>query len=128
MTTPVGPYSPVRRAGDWLVCSGQVGIVEGRLADGGVRGELRQALENLAAVLEGEGASLADVVKTTVFLTHMSDYQAMNEAYVEVFAEPRPARSAVGVSSLPLGALVEVEAWAFVGTERRRTRTRSAGA
>lgn len=115
MTTPVGPYSPFRQAGDWLVCSGQIGIVEGKLADGGVKGELRQALANLAAVLEGAGASLADVVKTTVFLTHMSDYQAMNDAYTEVFAEPRPARSAVGVSALPLGALVEVEAWAWVG-------------
>lgn len=112
MTTPVGPYTPVVRAGEWLVCSGQIGLVEGRLADGGLKGELRQALANLDGVLRQAGSSLADVVKTTVFLTHMSDYQAMNEAYVEVFGDHRPARSAVGVSALPLGALVEVEAWA----------------
>ena len=116
MTTPVGPYSPIVRAGDWLVCSGQVGIAEGRLSDGGVKGELRQALHNLSEVLATEGAGLGDVVKTTVFLTHMSDYQAMNEQYAEVFGDHRPARSAVGVAALPLGALVEVEAWAFKPT------------
>ena len=110
---PVGPYTPVVRAGDWLVCSGQIGLADGKLADGGLRGELTQALANLAALLESQGAGLADVVKTTVFLTHMSDYGAMNEVYVEIFGDHRPARSAVAVSGLPLGALVEVEAWAF---------------
>ena len=113
MSTPVGPYTPVVRAGDWLVCSGQIGLAEGRLADGGLRGELAQALANLAALLESEGATLSDVVKTTVFLTHMSDYGAMNETYVEIFGDHRPARSAVAVAGLPLGALVEVEAWAY---------------
>src|SRR5258708_21125722 len=111
-STPVGPYTPIVRAGEWLVCSGQIGVVNGKLADGGLKGELTQAVVNIAALLESEGASLTDVVKTTVFLTHMSDYGGMNEAYVAVFGEHRPARSAVGVSGLPLGALVEVEAWA----------------
>ena len=110
---PVGPYTPIVRAGDWLVCSGQIGLVDGKRADGGLKGELTQAVANIAAALESEGASLSDVVKTTVFLTHMSDYSAMNEAYVEVFGDHRPARSAVAVAGLPLGAMVEVEAWAY---------------
>ena len=115
-TPPVGPYSPVVRAGEWLVCSGQVGLANGKLVLGGVRDQLRQALANLEALLAAEGASLADVVKTTVFLAHMDDYAAMNEAYAEAFGDHRPARSAVGVGALPLGALVEVEAWARLAT------------
>ena len=115
MTKPVGPYTPVMRAGDWVVVSGQVGVVDGQLVNGGVAAELKQALANLANLLETEGASLSDVVKTTVYLRHIDDYSAMNEAYVKVFGEHRPARSAVAVSALPLGALVEVEAWAFTG-------------
>jgi len=112
---PVGPYTPIVRAGEWLVCSGQVGLREGALVDGGVVSQLEQALANLRALLEGEGASLADVVKTTVFLADMGDYAAMNEVYVAAFGDHRPARSAVAVAALPLGALVEVEAWARPG-------------
>ncbi len=114
MSTPVGPYTPIVRAGDWLVSSGQIGIVDGSLVDG-LEGQLRQALTNLAGLLEGEGASLADVTKTTVFLTSMDDYAEMNEIYVEVFGDHRPARSAVAVAALPLGALIEIEASAYVG-------------
>ncbi|HLM65475.1 MAG TPA: RidA family protein [Acidimicrobiales bacterium] len=112
---PVGAYTPIVRAGDWLIVSGQVGLADGQLVHGGTRDELRQAIRNLEAHLATEGASLTDVVKTTVFLRHMSDYTDMNEAYVEGFGDHRPARSAVGIAELPLGALVEVEAWAFVG-------------
>ncbi len=112
---PVGPYTPIVRAGGWLVVSGQVGVVDGKLVGGGVAGELRQALANLEAQLATEGAGVGDVVKTTVFLRHMSDYAAMNETYVAAFGDHRPARSAIGVAELPLGALVEVEAWAWVG-------------
>ncbi|MBW3610227.1 MAG: Rid family hydrolase [Actinomycetota bacterium] len=113
MSTPVGPYSPLVRAGDWLVVSGQVGVAGGQLVGGGTRGQLAQALENLAGLLDGAGATMADVVKTTVFLRHLSDYAAMNEVYVAAFGEHRPARSTVGVAELPLGALVEIEAWAY---------------
>lgn len=113
MTTPVGPYTPIVRAGDWLIASGQVGAVEGSLVDGGVQAQARQAIANLAALLEGEGASLSDVAKTTVFLTHISDYGLVNETYVEAFGDHRPARSAVAVAGLPIGALVEIEAWAY---------------
>jgi len=112
---PVGPYTHIVRAGDWLVVSGQVGVSEGKLVTGGTQSELRQALVNLRALLEGEGASLADVVKTTLFMRHIDDYATVNEAYVEAFGDHRPARSAVAVAGLPIGALVEVEAWAFVG-------------
>jgi 2-iminobutanoate/2-iminopropanoate deaminase len=116
VSKPVGPYTPIVRAGDWLVVSGQVGLGEGGLVDGGVPAQLRQAVANIRALLEGEGASLAQVVKTTVFLTSMDDYAAMNEAYVGAFGDHRPARAAVAVAALPIGALVEVEAWAYVGS------------
>ncbi len=66
-------------------------------------------------MLDTEGASLSDVVKTTVYLRHIEDFPAMNEVYAEVFGEHRPARATVGVAGLPMGALVEIEAWAFVG-------------
>jgi 2-iminobutanoate/2-iminopropanoate deaminase len=115
MSTPVGPYTPIVRAGEWLVVSGQVGIVDGRLVDGGVDAQLRQALDNLRGLLEQEGASLSSVVKTTVFMTDMGDYPTMNEVYVAAFGDHRPARSAVAVAALPLGAAIEVEAWAHVG-------------
>lgn len=116
MSKPVGPYTPVVRAGGFLIVSGQVGIADGQLVRGGLEGELRQTVANLSGLLEAEGASLADVVKTTVFLRHLaSDYARMNEVYVELFGDHRPARSAIGVAELPLGALVELEAWAHVG-------------
>ena len=114
MSTPVGPYTPIVRAGEWLVSSGQIGIIDGALADG-LEGQLRQALANLSGLLEGEGASLADVTKTTVFLTSMDDYAQMNDIYIEIFGDHRPARSAVAVAALPLGALIEIEATAHIG-------------
>jgi 2-iminobutanoate/2-iminopropanoate deaminase len=114
-STPIGPYTPIVRAGEWLVVSGQLGLVDGALVNG-VAAQTIQALANLRALLEGEGASLADVVKTTVFLRHMDDFETMNDAYIAAFADDRPARSAIGVSGLPRGALVEVEAWARVGS------------
>ncbi len=111
---PLGPYTPVVRAGDWLVVSGQLGLVDGALVHGGVAAEVTQALKNMAGLLEAEGAGLSSVVKTTVFLTHMSDYGPMNEAYIGSFGDHRPARAAVAVAGLPLSAKVEIEAWAFV--------------
>lgn len=113
MSKPVGPYTPIVRAGEWLVVSGQVGLRDGHLADG-VKGQTTQAVANLEGLLEGEGASLEHVVKTTVFLAHISDYAAMNEAYTAAFGDHRPARSAVAVAALPVGALVEIEAWAHL--------------
>ena len=112
MSKPVGPYTPIVRAGEWLVCSGQIGLRDGSLVPGGVGGQLAQAVANLEALLGSEGAGLGDVVKTTVFLVDIGDYGAMNEAYVAAFGDHRPARSAVAVAALPLGAVVEIEAWA----------------
>lgn len=118
MSPAVGPYSPVRRVGDWVITSGQVGIAtsdDGKtsLVPGGTVPELRQALQNVAEVLAIEGATLADVVKTTLYLADMSDYAAVNEVWVECFTDDRPTRSAVAVAALPIGAHVEVEAWAY---------------
>jgi 2-iminobutanoate/2-iminopropanoate deaminase len=84
-----------------------------RLVEGGTVAELRQVLDNVAAVLAVEGATLSDVVKTTVFLLEMSEFGAMNEVWVEYFTENRPTRSAVAVAALPIGARIEVEAWAY---------------
>lgn len=113
MAETVGPYTPVVRAGDWLVCSGQIGVVDGSIVDGGITAELRQAIENLRVLLEGQGSSIAEVIKVTVFLTDMDDYSLVNKIYVEEFGGHRPARSAVAVVGLPMGAVVELEAWAW---------------
>jgi len=117
MSTPVGPYSPVVRSGDWLICSGQLGLAPGAdgtpaLVAGGTGPQLTRAVANAAALLESEGASLADVVKTTVFATDPGDFPVVNEAYVAAFGGHRPARSMVAVSALPMGAAVEIEVWA----------------
>ncbi len=115
MVTPVGPYTPIVEAGPWLVCSGQIGLADGALVAGGLEPELRRAMANLAGLLQSKGSSLDAVAKTTVFLTDMGDYGDMNRIYVECFGDHRPARSAVAVSALPLGARVEIEAWAYRG-------------
>ncbi|MGD0441830.1 MAG: RidA family protein [Acidimicrobiales bacterium] len=114
MASTLGPYSPIVRAGQWLVCSGQVGIVDGSLVEGGLAAQVTQAIKNAASLLESQGSGLGDVVKTTVFLTDMADFAAMNDAYVAAFGDNRPARSAFAVAGLPLGALVEIEAWAYM--------------
>ena len=122
MSKTVGPYTPVVRAGDLLFVSGQVGIVDGgvgpvngTLADGGIEAQAAQALANLRAQVEANAATLDQVVKTTVFLTDMADFVAVNEVYCEAFGDHRPARSCVAVAALPLGALFEVEAIVHVG-------------
>ncbi len=118
MSTPVGPYTPIVRAGRWLICSGQLGLCPAPdgaprvLAEGGAGPQLAQAVANAAALLAAEGASLADVVKTTVFATRPEDFPAVNDAYTAAFGTFRPARSMVAVSALPMGAAVEIEVWA----------------
>jgi 2-iminobutanoate/2-iminopropanoate deaminase len=103
------------RAGEWLICSGQVGLRDGVLVPGGVAAQVTQAVANIAALLAGERVGVEAVTKTTVFLVDIGDYGAMNDAYVAAFGDHRPARSAVAVAALPLDALVEIEAWAYVG-------------
>ena len=113
MTAPIGPYSPVVRAGPWLACSGQLGVLDGALVPGGVPAQTERALANLSELLTGAGAALTNVIKTTVFLTDMADFAAMNDVYASAFAGHRPARSTIAVVALPLGAAVEIEAWAY---------------
>lgn len=114
MSRPLGPYSPVVRAGDFVIVSGQGGMIDGALVPGGVRAQTVQTMKNLAAQLASVGADLRDVVKTTCFLTDMENFATFNEAYAEALGSHRPARSTVGVASLPGGMAVEVEAWAYV--------------
>ncbi|HEX9682259.1 MAG TPA: Rid family hydrolase [Acidimicrobiales bacterium] len=115
MSTPVGPYSPHRRVGDWIAVSGQIGIADGHLVGGGLEAQLRQALTNLDGVLAEAGASRSHVVSATVYLRHMSDFARLNDVWIDAFDAPRPARAAVGVTEMPLGALVEISAWAHIG-------------
>jgi 2-iminobutanoate/2-iminopropanoate deaminase len=112
---PVGPYTPVVAAGDWLVCSGQLGLEGGQLVAGGVEAQVGRCIANLRTLLEGHGAGLGDIVKTTVLLADIGDYAAMNSAYTTAFGNYRPARAAFAVAGLPMGALVEIEAWAYRG-------------
>ena len=113
MSKPLGPYTPVVRAGDWIIVSGQLGIKDGVLVDGGVAGQTAQAVENLKAQLATVGATLGDIAKTLCFLTDMDTFATFNEAYVAGFDGARPARSTIGVAALPFGGAVEIEAWAF---------------
>ncbi len=112
----IGPYSQAVQVGPWVFCSGQLGMdpETGRLVPGGIEAQTRQALTNLKHVLEAAGASLDSVVKVTVFLKNMDDFARMNAVYAEFFQEPYPARAAVEVAALPKGALVEIEAVAYV--------------
>jgi 2-iminobutanoate/2-iminopropanoate deaminase len=113
MSKPVGPYTPAVRAGDWIIVSGQLGILDGALVPGGVATQTAQAVTNLKGHLASMGADIGDVVKTLCFLTDMDTFATFNEHYVAGFGDHRPARSTIGVASLPLGGAVEIEAWAF---------------
>ena len=107
----IGPYSQAIEANGLVITSGQLPIdpATGEFAPGGIKEQTRQSLTNAKAILEESGISLANVMKTTVFLSDMNDFAAMNEVYAEFFNEPFPARSAIAVKTLPKNALVEVE-------------------
>jgi 2-iminobutanoate/2-iminopropanoate deaminase len=111
----VGPYSQGIRAGDFVYTAGQLGIIPGtkEFAGPNIEAQTRQALQNLAAVLEASGSCLEHVVKTTVFLADMGEFAQMNSVYAEFFPESPPARSAVQAAALPLGGRVEIEAVAL---------------
>ena len=113
--SPAGPYSQALAAGGFVFCSGQVGTDPGArtLVEGGVEEQTRQVMANLSAVLDAAGCSLADVVKTTIFLTDIGDFKAVNAIYGASFEGTLPARSTVGVAALPGGAKVEIEAIAL---------------
>ena len=110
---PLGPYTPVVRAGAWVIVSGQLGIKDGALVSGGVAGQTAQAVKNLKERLKENGCTLNDIAKTLCFLTDMDTFATFNTAYVAGFGNSRPARSTIGVASLPFGGAVEIEAWAF---------------
>lgn len=111
----VGPYSQAVHTGNLVYTAGQVALdpATGKMVEGGIQAQVEQALNNLQAVLEAAGSSLDQVIKTTVFLQNMDDFGAMNEVYARFFGGSPPARSAVEVARLPLGALVEIEAVAL---------------
>ncbi|ETT78749.1 RidA family protein [Paenibacillus sp. FSL R7-277] len=107
----IGPYSQAIVAGNWVYTSGQLGMdPETAELPGSVQEQARQSLNNVKAILEEAGASMDQVVKTTVYLKDMNDFAAVNEVYSTFFTEPYPARSAVEVARLPKDALVEIEA------------------
>jgi 2-iminobutanoate/2-iminopropanoate deaminase len=117
--TAVGlPFSPAVRVGNMLYLSGQLGNRPGtrELADTGIAGQTRQALDNVKALLSTAGSSLERVVKCTVFLVDIKDYAKMNEVYATYFPKDPPARSTVAGSGLALGARVEIECFATLGT------------
>jgi 2-iminobutanoate/2-iminopropanoate deaminase len=112
----IGPYSQAVRAGDLLFVSGQIPLdpVTGQLVAGAVAEQTKQAMANLRAVLEAAGASLASVVKTTIYLTDLNDFQTVNATYAEYFEASPPARATVQVAGLPKGASVEIDAIAVL--------------
>jgi len=112
----IGPYSQAIRSGGFLFTSGQVALdpATGELVRGSVEAEVERVLENLSAVLQAGGSGLDRVIRTTVFLIDMADFQAMNTVYARRFGESRPARSTVQVAGLPRGARVEIDAIATV--------------
>lgn len=107
----VGPYSQAINCGDFVFLSGQIPLVPetGLVADGGLEAQAHQMFANIKAVLADAGMSLSNVVKTTVFMTDLSQFAAFNAIYAEYFKAPYPARSCVEVSALPKGVLVECE-------------------
>lgn len=112
----VGPYSQAIVANGLVFTAGQVPLVPetGKLIEGDIQAQTRQALDNVKAVLEAAGSSLAQVVKVTVYLDDINDFAAMNEVYATYFTGEPPARSAFEVARLPLGAQIEIEAVAVV--------------
>jgi 2-iminobutanoate/2-iminopropanoate deaminase len=114
----IGPYSPAVQAGAFLFISGQVPIdpATGEVVGGGIAAETRRVLENVRALVEAGGLTMADVVRTTVFLTDLNDFAAMNSVYGEFFPAPSPARSTVQVARLPRDVRVEIDAIALATT------------
>ena len=115
ITTPkakaIGPYSVAIESGDLVFVSGQIPLDSGtsKLVEGDIAAQAKQSLENLKIILATAGLSFAHVVKTTIFLTDMGDFAAVNEVYKAFVGEPYPARSTIAVAALPMGAKVEIE-------------------
>src|SRR5436853_4143122 len=114
-TAAIGPYSPAVRAGSLVFCAGQVPLdpKSGQIVSEDIVEQTRRVLDSVTAILKAEQLTLGHVVKTTVFLADFGDFQKMNEVYATYFTESPPARSTVGVSTLPKNARVEIEAIAM---------------
>jgi 2-iminobutanoate/2-iminopropanoate deaminase len=112
---PIGPYSQAMRAGDFVFLSGQIGIdpAVGRITGKNAAGQAEQTLKNIKAILTAAGLTVDHVIKTTIFLSDMDDFGAVNEVYGDFFHSDPPARSTVQVARLPMNALVEIEAIAM---------------
>jgi 2-iminobutanoate/2-iminopropanoate deaminase len=112
----IGPYSQAVRSGSLLFCSGQIPLdpKSGEIVPGDITAQTQRVLDNIAAVLRAEGATFEDVVKTTIFLTDLNDFQTVNEIYGSYFKNQPPARSTVQVAALPKGARVEIEVIAAI--------------
>jgi len=111
----IGPYSQAIKAGDWVFVSGQLSVDPSSGAMAGVAEQTEACLRHVAVILGQAGLEMRDVVKTTVFMTDLGQFAAMNEAYAKHFPAPCPARATVQVAALPKGAAVEIEAVAFAG-------------
>ncbi len=111
LSPPVGPFSHAIKVGGFLYLSGQVGQdpATGKVVEGGIAAETERVFRNLAAVLQAAGKGFDDVVRAGVYLTHMSDFGAMNRIYAKHFTPPFPARTTIAVAALPLGASVEID-------------------
>jgi 2-iminobutanoate/2-iminopropanoate deaminase len=107
----IGPYEQALKLDGWVFTSGQIPLdpKSGAMVEGGIGAQTRQVLENLRGVLEAAGTSMGRVVKATVYMTNLADFQKMNEVYAEFFPQDKPVRSTVGVAALPRGALVEID-------------------
>jgi 2-iminobutanoate/2-iminopropanoate deaminase len=107
----IGPYSQAVRSGNFLFCSGQIPLdpKSGQIVSGDIATQTRRVLDNIGAVLKAEGLTFENIVKTTIFLTDLGDFQTVNETYGSYFKQQPPARSTVQVSALPKGAKVEIE-------------------
>lgn len=111
----VGPYSQAVQIGDLIYSAGQIPLVPetGKMVEGGIEVQTRQVMQNLSAVLEAAGSNLSNVIKTTIFVTDLADFAAINQVYGSFFEVDPPARSTIQVAALPLGAQVEIEVVAF---------------
>lgn len=112
----IGPYSQAVRSGGFLFCSGQIPLdpQSGQIVTGDIAAQTRRVMDNIAGLLRAEGLNFDDIVKTTIFLTNLDDFQIVNETYGSYFKQDPPARSTVQVSALPKGANIEIEAIAAV--------------
>jgi 2-iminobutanoate/2-iminopropanoate deaminase len=113
--TPVGPYSQAIRAGDFLFVAGQVPVnpKTGEFVNGSIGDQTRQCMANIKTILNAAGSSLADVVRTTIYLTNMQDFGEVNDAYGNFFDLDPPARTTIGVASLPKGVAIEIDVIAY---------------